>query len=359
MSGQIRWGILGTGFAAAQFADGLRTLKNTCVTAVASRSKARAAEFASHFSIPTSYESYEDLILNAKVDVVYVATTNALHRAHCLLAIETGKAVLCEKPFALNGAQARDVVEAARRRQVFCMEAIRPRFLPAVQELHRLVGEGAIGTPQALYAGLGHRSIVAPTNRLLDPAGGGALLDIGGYPLSIAVLLFGAPVGVKSSVVFGGSQVDQEWSAVLSYSGDRTATISATLRADFSPSLIVTGSTGTIEMNGPIYWGERLAIHRNAPPETPSVYSSNAFPPRGIMTRLKGIQAVRSSISRVKSALQPWRAFPYPGNGFTAEAAEVIECLEQHRAESPLSPLDDTVIMMDVMDSIRHQWSVG
>ena len=227
MSAQVRWGILGTGFAAAQFADGLRSLKNTWVSAIASRTAARAEEFARHFSIPNSYGTYEELIADPTVDVVYVATTNPQHRAHCLLAIEAGKAVLCEKPFALDGAQARDIVEAARRRQMFCMEAIRPRFLPAVREMHRLIGEGVIGEPQALYAALGHRSIVDPANRLLDPIGGGALLDIGCYPLSVSVLLFGRPTGVKSSVVMDASGIDHEWSAVLSYAGGRTSTISA------------------------------------------------------------------------------------------------------------------------------------
>lgn len=362
MSAQIRWGILGTGFAAAQFVDGLRSLENTAVSAVASRTTARAEDFARHFSIPTSYGRYEDLFSDPAVDVVYVATTNPQHRAHCLLAIEAGKAVLCEKPFALNGAQAREIVESARRRRVFCMEAIRPRFLPAVREIYRLVSEGAIGEPQALYAALGHRSIVDPANRLLDPVGGGALLDIGCYPLSIAVLLFGRPVGVKSSVV-GTSRVDQEWSAILSFANARTATISATLRADLSPSVIVTGSAGTIEMNGPIYWGETLTVRRHAA-AAQAVYTATGFPPRDIVTRIKAIPAVRVNISRVKSMLRPLRrsgdvtAFPYPGNGFTAEAAEVIRCLEQGRIESELSPLDDTVVTMDVMDSIRHQWSV-
>lgn len=364
MSVQVRWGILGTGFAAAQFVDGLRSLKNTRVSAVASRTKARAEEFARHFSIPATYGSYEELISDPAVDVVYVATTNPQHRAHCLLAIEAGKAVLCEKPFALDGAQAREIVDAARRRKVFCMEAIRPRFLPAVRAMHRLVGEGAIGEPQGLYAALGHRSVVDPANRLFAPDGGGALLDIGCYPLSIAVLLFGRPVGVKSSVVRDASHVDHEWSAVLSYSGARTATISATLRADLSPSLVVTGSLGTIEMNGPLYWGETLTIRRHSQAATPAVYTSSDFPSRGLATRIKAIPAVRLNISRVKALLRPLRqaaqviTYPYPGNGFTAEGAEVVECLEQNRLESRLSPLDDSVAMMDIMDSIRRHWSV-
>jgi predicted dehydrogenase len=338
-------------------------LKNTRVSAIASRTKSRAEDFARHFSIPASYGSYEDLISDPAVDVVYVATTNPQHRAHCLLAIEAGKAVLCEKPFALNGAQAMEIVEAARRRKVFCMEAIRPRFLPAIREMYRMVGEGAIGEPQSLYAALGHRSIVDPANRLLDPLGGGALLDIGCYPLSIAVLLFGRPLGVKSSVVVGASHIDQEWSAMLSYAGARTATISATLRADLDPSVIVTGSAGTIEMNGPIYWGETLTIRRHSA-AAHTVYTASAFPPQGIVTRIKAIPAVRVNMSRVKSMLRPLRrsadviTFPYPGNGFTAEAAEVIRCLEQGKVESELSPLDDTVVMMEVMDSIRQQWAV-
>jgi predicted dehydrogenase len=364
MSAQIRWGILGTGFAAAQFVDGLRTLENTWVSAVASRTTARAEEFARHFSIPTSYGRYEDLFADPAVDVVYVATTNPQHRAHCLLAIEAGKAVVCEKPFALDGAQAREIVDAARRRKVFCMEAIRPRFLPAVREMHRLVAEGAIGEPQALYAALGHRSIVDPANRLLDPIGGGALLDIGCYPLSIAVLLFGRPAGVKSSAVMDASRIDHEWSAILSYTGGRTATISATLRADLSPSLVVTGSAGTIEMNGPLYWGETLSIRRNPPTAPQAVNTSAGFPPRGLATRVKSIPAVRLTISRIKSLLRPLRrsaqviTCPYPGNGFTAEAHEAIECLRENRIESRLSPLDDSVAMMDIMDSIRRHWSV-
>ena len=127
----------------------------------------------------------------------------------------------------------------------------------------------------------------------------------------------------------------------------------------------MTGTAGTIEMNGPLYWGDTLTIRPNPPAATKAVYSSAGFPPRGVATRLRSIPAVRSNIARVKSLLAPLRRSPrvikcpYLGNGFTAEAADVIECIEQNRVESALSPLDDSVAMMDIMDSIRRSWSVG
>jgi predicted dehydrogenase len=365
MIGDVRWGIIGTGFAAAQFAAGLSYLSNTRISAVASRSEERAAEFARHFSVAKSYRRYEELMSDDDVDVVYVASVNPLHREHCLLALEAGKAVLCEKPFALNGAQAREVVALARQRRIFCMEALRTRFLPAVIELRKLVLEGAIGTPQALNASIGHRSAFEPAGRLFNSElGGGALLDLGVYPLSLAVMLFGRPENVKSQAIIGASNVDEEWSAILAYSRGRMASVSATLRADMFTNVIVTGSSGLIEMNAPLYWSDRLSIVLAPPVHSEPSSQQSALPRSGLMTRFKAVPRVRASITRAKFVLEPIRKLkaglivrPYSGNGFTAEASEVISCLKQGFVESKLSPLDDTIVMMEIMDDIREQWS--
>jgi predicted dehydrogenase len=368
VSGEIRWGILGTGFAAQRFVEGLRYLNNTRVISVASRSAVRAAEFARHYSIEKSYGRYDELTSAGDIDVVYVASMNSLHRDHCLMAIEAGNAVLCEKPFALNSADARGIVAAARRRNVFCMEAMRTRFLPVVHELRKLVGAGAIGEPRALYASIGHNSAFDPAGRLFSPdLGGGALLDLGCYPLSLTVALFGRPDAVKSESVIGASKVDEEFAAILSYSGGRMANVFATLRADILSSIVATGSAGAIELSGPIYSSERLSVIM-APSVQDSAASRNraAFARSGILTRLRSVPVVRSNISRLKSLVEPLRKSkaaalvrPYGGNGFTDEASEVIRCISTGLTESALAPLDDTVAVMEIIDSIRESSSAS
>ncbi|MDQ1255520.1 MAG: hypothetical protein QG656_112, partial [Candidatus Hydrogenedentes bacterium] len=192
MTDTIRWGILGTGTVARAFAQDLRFAKGAELAAVGSRRQETADRFGDSFGIPFRHASYEALANDPSVDVVYIATPNSLHKEHTLLCLDAGKAVLCEKPFALNAAEARAMVTAARERGLFLMEAMWTRFIPLTVHLRELLAENALGEIRMLTADFGFRGDFEPEGILWNRAyGGGSLLDVGVYPVSFASMLFG------------------------------------------------------------------------------------------------------------------------------------------------------------------------
>ncbi|MGH2547899.1 MAG: Gfo/Idh/MocA family protein, partial [Thermomicrobiales bacterium] len=173
----IRWGILGTGGIADKFATGLQDTPDAVLAAVGSRTIEAATAFAERFGNPRTHGSYQDLVNDPDVDIIYVATPHPIHHSAARLCLEAGKAVLCEKPFTLNAGEAADLIAYARERKLFLMEAMWSRFLPAAQRFRQLVADGAIGEPRILHADFGFRGNGDPTHRLFAPSlGGGALL---------------------------------------------------------------------------------------------------------------------------------------------------------------------------------------
>ncbi|MET0728472.1 MAG: Gfo/Idh/MocA family oxidoreductase, partial [Acidimicrobiales bacterium] len=191
----VRWGIAGPGTIAQGFADDLKLVDDAELVAIGSRSAERAGAFADRFSVPRRHASYEALAEDAEVDVVYVATPQSRHETDTRLFLEAGKHVLCEKPFALNAAQGRRMVDAARTRGLFLMEAMWTRYLPSYGALVDLLGEGRIGEPLLVEGDFGfRRAVVDPSDRHFDPAlGGGGLLDLGVYPIQLCSLVLGTP----------------------------------------------------------------------------------------------------------------------------------------------------------------------
>ncbi|MFN8568711.1 MAG: Gfo/Idh/MocA family oxidoreductase [Kouleothrix sp.] len=187
----IRWGILGTGSIAGQFARGLAALDDAKLVAVGSRTAAAAAGFAQRVGAERAHGSYAELAHDPQVDAIYIATPHPLHHANTLLCLGAGKAVLCEKPFAINAGEAAAMIDAARARGLFLMEAMWTRFLPHMLRLRELLAAGVIGELRMLQADFGFRTEFNPHSRLFDPAlGGGALLDVGIYPVSLASMLW-------------------------------------------------------------------------------------------------------------------------------------------------------------------------
>src|SRR5690242_8331636 len=177
MSAKIRWGILGTGAIAKQFAKGLAVLKDAELTAVGSRSSASADAFGNEFNVKRRHASYAALAADPNVDVIYVATPHPMHCANTLLCLEAGKHVLCEKPFTVNAFEAREIVAKARSKKLFLMEAMWTRFIPVIVRTRQWIKDGAIGKPRMVMADFGFRADSADSGRLLDPAlAGGGLL---------------------------------------------------------------------------------------------------------------------------------------------------------------------------------------
>jgi predicted dehydrogenase len=208
---KIRWGILSTGYIAHQFAEGLTVLPDAQIAAVGSRNADTAVEFAARYDIPRGYANYEELVRDPDIDVVYIGTPHSFHKENTLLCLSAGKPVLCEKPLTMNAADAEAVVITAREQKLFVMEAMWSRFLPALVKAKQMIDDGVIGDLQIVASDFGFAAPFDPKSRLYDPElGGGALLDIGIYPVSLASMILGPPDRITSMAQFGPTKVDEQ-----------------------------------------------------------------------------------------------------------------------------------------------------
>ncbi len=359
----IRWGIIGTGFAAVHFADGLRQIPGAILAAVASQSSARAQAFAQRTGSERAFGAYEQMFEQADVDIIYVASGNAEHREHCLRAIAAGKAVLCEKPFALDGAQSREVVEAARAAGVFCMEALRTRFLPVLERVRTLIDQGRIGPLLSVQAQIGHRFAFESSSRFFDPSqGGGALFDLGVYPLSIALTLLGRPDTILGRAVLTPTGVDRDFQALLGFAGGGNAMVGASLASALPGDVWIVGEDGMIRLEGPVYSLQSLSVHAGPGAASGRVDFLGQTP--GWKQRLRSHPRYGPAYGWAAQARRRLRSLSSPGefhwavpDGFADEAAEAMRCLRAGLTESPRMPLDDTLMLMDCLDRIRSGWS--
>ena len=319
MERTIRWGILGPGNIARKFAIGLSALPDAELTAVGSRSVEKAAEFARDFNIPNKHSSYVDLANDPDVDVVYVATPHPFHREHSILCLKAGKAVLCEKPLAINAQEGEEIIRCARETKKFLMEAMWTRFLPVMARVREWLAEGAIGEVRMLTADFGFRSGWDPEGRLLNPKlAGGALLDVGVYTVAMASMVFGQqPSRIASMAHIGETGVDEQSAMLLGYDTGQLAILSCAVRTNTTQESRIIGTEGAIHI--PDFW--------HATSATLSV---------------SGKDTVQIEI-------------PFDGNGYNYEAAEVMRCLRAGKLESDIMPLDESLSIMETMDKIRVQ----
>jgi predicted dehydrogenase len=319
---KVRWGILGTGAIARQFVQGLNSVPEAEVLAVGSRSSASAQEFADKRGIPRRHVGYDDLASDPDVDVIYIATPHPFHAENATLCLEAGKAVLCEKPFSVNAAEAEQVVALAREKGLFVMEGMWTRFFPLMEEVRRLVSEGAVGELRMLNVDFGFRAGLDPASRLFDPQlGGGALLDVGVYCVSFASMILGQPSGFVGLPHLGETGVDEQASIVLEHEGGKLANLSIGIRTTTPQEATIMGTEGYVRVHAPWWRPTSMAISRPG-------------------TEDETVEA------------------PASGNGFNYEAAEVMRCLEAGKTESDVMPLDETVSVMRTMDRIRAAWGL-
>jgi predicted dehydrogenase len=357
----IRWGILGTGNISRQFAEGLQRVPDARLLAIGSRTEAKAEEFARAFAVPHAYGTYESLVGDKDVDVVYIATPNHKHKGDCLLALEAGKAVLCEKPFALDAAEAGEVVALARCKRLFCMEAMWTRFLPTMVRLHSLLDSGILGEIRVVKADLGVPKPFEKDNRFFSrEMGGGAMLNFGPYLLSLASFVLGKPGSIASQGSFGATGIDEQSAAVLRYPKGAIAVLTASIRNYLPCEAMIIGTCGEIRVHPPAYRPHRLTVtlYPHASTPSPAWRSRLAFLCRAPLMR-EAVANFAHILKRLIGKGVKRYVDSFDGNGLNYEAAEVTRRLQAGELESPHMPLDETLSIMETMDAVRRHLEGG
>ncbi|WP_114854390.1 Gfo/Idh/MocA family protein [Brachybacterium sp. YJGR34] len=317
------WGILATGGIAQLFTKDLLAHGHR-VVAVGSRSAEAAAAFAESFGLPRAHGSYEDLVADPEVDIVYVATPHTLHAANTLLALDHGKHVLVEKAFTLNAPEARAVAERAAASGRVVLEALWTRFLPHMQALRETIASGRIGAVRSVHAVHAQHLQVPDTHRLYDrDLGGGALLDLGVYPISFVHDLLGAPVDLSATATFTDTGVDGAVATVGRHAGGALSTTYSSMIEAGHNSASVLGSEGRIEIAATWYASSAFTVHG----------------PDGSV-----LEEVRPEVS---------------GRGMQHQAREMERLVRDGLTESPLLPLHESVAVMETLDRVREQIGLG
>ncbi|MTI61514.1 MAG: Gfo/Idh/MocA family oxidoreductase [Firmicutes bacterium] len=319
MNKKINWGIIGTGNIAHQFAEGLSILPDINIAGVASRSEERAKEFADCFNIQRFYSSYQELVLEQGIDVIYIATPHTYHKDNTIMCLKAGKPVLCEKPFAVNLAEAEEMVSLARSKNIFLMEAMWTRYFPVMEKVREWLAEGLIGEVKWLEADFGINKPVKPSGRLYNlELGGGALLDVGIYPVSLASMVFGRqPSSIKAIAELGETGVDEQTAVIFKYKQGKMAQLSCAIRTKTREEACITGIRGYI------------VIPEFHSPSSARVYCEGRV---------------------IKEFEQPLE-----GNGLNYEAAEVNKYLRSGKKESAVMPLKESLDIMETLDKIRDK----
>ncbi|MCE6994195.1 Gfo/Idh/MocA family oxidoreductase [Saccharothrix sp. S26] len=261
MPNKLRWGVVATGGIADVVTGDLRLLPDVEVLAVSSRALPKAEAFAAKHQIPRAYGDYADLLADPDVDVVYVATPHVQHHVVTRAALEAGKHVLCEKPATLTLAELQDVVDLARERGLFFMEAIWTRFNPLIVRMSELIAEGAIGEVRSVHADFGFALDYDPAHRLWNRAlGGGSLFDLGIYPVSFAHLVLGEPETVHAHGRMVGG-VDAEIGMLLGYAGGAHALLGSSLVSPLRSGAVVYGTRGLVELPEAVYNPSRIVVN--------------------------------------------------------------------------------------------------
>ncbi|TRZ90241.1 gfo/Idh/MocA family oxidoreductase [bacterium] len=313
----FRWGIIGSGGIAHAFARDLVLLNSHVIGAVGSRDAAKALNFAGKFPGADAYGSYDELVADPEIDGIYVATPHPMHVENTLLALNAGKPALCEKPFSVNAREARLMIDTARAKNLMLMEAMWTRFLPHIQKVREILAGGVLGEIFAVEADHGQRLADYNNPRhWLPELGGGALLDLGIYPVSFAHMVLGAPQKITATAAFTEKGVDAQTSAIFDYASGAQAVLTTTMSASTPCRAVISGALGKLEIDRTFYKpaSMRVIMHDGTTTEYPRDYN---------------------------------------GHGLREQALEFARCIKAGLAESPLLTLDETYAIMKSMDKIR------
>ncbi|MFN5055086.1 MAG: Gfo/Idh/MocA family protein [Bacteroidota bacterium] len=317
----VRWGILACGKIAKKFAADLKLVGDGELVAVASRDIERAKQFAAEYPAKHIFGTYEELVNCDEVDVIYVASPHSHHHEHTMLCLKHGKAVLCEKAFAINQHQAKEMIDLAREKKVFLMEALWTRFLPHYLKVREMIEEGKLGELKGVLANFGFKPPEPVSPRLFEPSlGGGSLLDIGIYPVFLAQSILGVPDSISAKMDPASTGVDEQCSMVFHYKNGMTASLFSTLASNLETDADIFGTQGRIRLTNRFY-----------EPSATIQYYPDVITSRTIIPIEKE-----------------------PGWGYQHEIRHVNECLQKGLTESPIWTLDDTMNLMKTLDGVRE-----
>lgn len=322
MDKKIKWGILGAGSIAHKFAVGFGGVDDGELYAVGSRSLDKANEFADQYDIEKRYGSYEELVNDPELDAIYVATPHNFHKPHTLLSLNAGKAVLCEKPFAVNADELSEMIECAEKNNVFLMEAMWTRFLPVYSKVEEWIDKGLIGDIRLITADFGFRAGVDPEARLFNlNLAGGALMDVGVYVVSLASLIMKTePSSIVSMAHIGETGVDEQSSMILGYDDGEMAILHTAIRTNTDHEAKIVGTEGTIYL--PSFWNTTKAILKRDGEEEEVI------------------------------------EIPHLSNGYCYEINEVNKCIREGKLQSDRMSWEESIDIMDTLDELRAQWGL-
>lgn len=320
---KTNWGIIGAGNISSKFATALAGVEDASLMAIASRSIDKANQFAKQYGAEKAYGSYEEIVKDESIDVIYIGTPHSEHKAHAELCIKAGKAVLCEKSFTLNQEDTKYLIDLAKKHNVFLMEAMWTKFHPATKTVKDWIVNGKIGKLRGIQISAGFKREFNPEHRLFNPdLGGGALLDIGVYPITYAMYMADAyPDEISSYAYFGKSNVDEQNAVILNFKEKGVlASLNSGVTAEVGKDAVLIGEEGRIFVKG--FWcSNYVALYDNQ---------------ENLIEEFKG---------------------EFEVNGYEYEIREVQDCLRAGKKESEVIPLSDTLSVMKVMDEIRGQWN--
>lgn len=316
---KVRFGILGPGKIAARFAHDLLLVEGAVLHAVASRDEQRAKDFAAKYKASTYYNDYQELLKDPIVDIVYVATPHVFHFPNTMMALNHGKAVICEKPLGINSREVQEMISLAKQKRLFLMEALWTRFLPATERLLALLSQGIIGEMEFLRADFGFLADNDPQNRIFNNAlGGGSLMDIGIYPVYLSLLILGVPENIKATASFTTTNVDSFCGLLFEYANGKKAILESTTIANTPTEAIIYGKKGSIKLHKNFHHSRKITI---------DLYDSKA-----------------ETID-----------VDYKGLGLVHEINEVIHCLQNQKIESLKMSHSMSIDLINTLDRIRQQ----
>jgi predicted dehydrogenase len=323
MTEKIRWGIVSTGWMAQKFAEGLVALPEAEIVAVSSRTKESADKFAIQFQIPRRYTGIEEIANDKDVDIIYIATPHPMHKNETIICLNAGKAVLCEKPFAVNSKEVKEMIACAKKNKLFLMEAMWTYFFPAIIKMQELIAEGAIGEIGLVTVNFCSPRPFEPESRFFNPQlGGGALLDMGVYNIALVYKILGKePTQIKSIAHIGKTGVDEQSTTILGYENNAMAVLTCSLRVGAINEVVIYGTEGYIKIPSSFWHPDKIILK-------------------------KGEDAEKEF------------TFKRLGNGYCYEAVEVMKCLREGKVECPTMPLKTSAAIIKAMDKIRKQWKL-